>query len=126
MSGRIVYLAFAIALLAIEVVIALFVRDDLIRPYVGDVLAVGLVYSALRASTRLSFAAALALTLTIAFLVELAQAFGLLGALGLAENQIARTVLGGVFDWYDLAAYLAGGVIIATLQTIMPRRAGRG
>lgn len=123
MSRRGVYLIAAILLFAIEVLIALFVRDDFIRPYVGDVLAIGLVYATLRALTPLSFPQALALTLAIALVIELAQAFGLLGALGLADNELARIVLGGVFDWHDLAAYAAGGAIIAALETRTARRA---
>ena len=123
MSRRGVYLIAAIVLFAVEVFIALFVRDDFVRPYVGDVLAIGLVYATLRALTPLSFPQALALTLTIALAIELAQAFGLLRALGLADNELARIVLGGVFDWHDLAAYAAGGAIIAALETLTARRA---
>lgn len=123
MNGRGPYLAIAVALFAIEVMIALFVRDDFIRPYVGDVLAIGLVYATLRALTPLSFPQALAVTLAIALVIELAQAFGLLGALGLVDNELARIVLGGVFDWHDLAAYAAGGAIVAALETLTARRA---
>ena len=123
MSQRGVYLIAAILIFAIEVLIALFVRDDFVRPYLGDVLAIGFVYAALRALTPLSFPQALAVTLAIALVIELAQAFGLLGALGLADNELARIVLGGVFDWHDLAAYAAGGSIIAALETLTARRA---
>ena len=123
MSQRGVYLIAAILIFAIEVLIALFVRDDFVRPYLGDVLAIGFVYAALRALTPLSFPQALAVTLAIALVIELAQAFGLLGALGLADNELARIVLGGVFDWHDLAAYAAGGSIIAALGTLTARRA---
>jgi hypothetical protein len=122
-SGRGLYLAIAVALFAIEVLIALFVRDDFVRPYVGDVLAIGLVYATLRALAPLSFPQALALTLAIALVIELAQAFRLLDALGLAGNELARIVLGGVFDWRDLAAYAAGGAIVAALETLKTRRA---
>jgi len=122
-SQRGVYLIAAILIFAIEVLIALFVRDDFVRPYLGDVLAIGFVYAALRALTPLSFPQALAVTLAIALVIELAQAFGLLGALGLADNELARIVLGGVFDWHDLAAYAAGGAMIAALETLTARRA---
>lgn len=123
MSRRGVYLIAAILIFAIEVLIALFVRDDFVRPYLGDVLAIGFVYSALRALTPLSFPQALAVTLAIALVIELAQAFGLLSALGLADNELARIVLGGVFDWHDLAAYAAGGAIIAAIETLTAQRA---
>jgi hypothetical protein len=122
------YLAVAIVLFAIETLIALYVRDDFIRPYVGDVLAVALVYAALRAVTALGVYQALALTLAIALTIELSQALNLLGALGLGANPIARTVLGGVFDWADLAAYAAGAAIILVIEhaRTSPPREGRG
>ena len=40
--------------------IALFVRDAFIRPYIGDVLAVALVYTALRAIVPLTMIPAIA------------------------------------------------------------------
>lgn len=116
------YLAVAIVLFAIEVLIALFVRDNFVRPYVGDVLAVALVYAGLRAVTPLGVNAALAVTLGIAFAIEAAQALELLAALGLGDNAVARVVLGGTFDWADLAAYTAGAVIIALIERIRETR----
>lgn len=116
------YLAAAIVLFAIEVLIALFVRDDFVRPYVGDVLAVALVYAGLRAVTPLGVNAALAVTLAIAFAIEVAQALGLLAALGLADHAVARVVLGGTFDWADLAAYTAGAAIIALIERVRETR----
>ncbi len=113
---RLGYLAAAIVLFAIEVLIALFVRDDFVRPYLGDVLAVALVYTGLRAVTPLGVNAALAVTLAIAFAIEVAQALGLLAASGLGDNAVARVVLGGTFDWVDLAAYAIGAVIIALIE----------
>ena len=106
-------------------VIALFVRDRFARPYLGDVLAVMLVYAVLRAATPLGPASALGLALGIALVIEVAQAFNLLGALGLADNQFARFVLGGAFDMLDMAAYLAGGVVVVAVESGL-RRARRG
>jgi hypothetical protein len=122
------YLLVAIMLFAVEVLIALYVRDNFIRPYLGDVLAVALVYTALRAITPLGVNRALALTLAIALTIEVTQALNLLAALGLAANPIARTVLGGVFDWADLAAYAAGTAIILAIEQARtsPPREGRG
>ena len=117
---RIVYLAAAIVLFLIEVVIALFVRDAFIRPYVGDILAVALVYSALRAITPLSLRSALGLTLAIAVAIEIAQAARVLDALGLGGNELARIVFGGSFDWLDLAAYAAGGIAIILVELAVP------
>ena len=116
MKAQRTYLIAALILFAIEVLIALFVRDTFVRPYIGDALAVALVYTALRAATPLKLIPALATTLAIAFAIEIAQALNLLDAIGLRHNTIARTILGGVFDRSDLIAYAAGAVIILFVE----------
>lgn len=117
---RSVFIIAAVTLFAIEVVIALFVRDAFIRPYIGDVLAVALVYAVLRAATPLSLRSALGITLAIAVMIEVAQAAKLLGALGLGENELARIIFGGSFDWLDLLAYAVGGIVIVLVELAMP------
>ncbi len=116
------YLAAATALFAIELLIALFVRDDFMRPYVGDVLAIILVYATVRAATPLGVSASLGLTMAVALSIEISQALGLVGLLGLDGNRIARIVLGGVFDWADLAAYAVGGMIVAAIEFTLARK----
>ena len=117
------YAVIAVVLFGVEVLIALFARDGFVRPYIGDMLAVALVYTALRAVTPLRLVAALGVTLAVAFVIEFAQLFGLLRALGLGDNGLARVVLGGVFDLMDLAAYVAGAVLIVGIELGM--RQGR-
>lgn len=119
-NARLLYAGAAIALFCVEVAIALFVNDAFVRPYVGDVLAILLVYTALRAATPLSLRSALATTLAIAVLIEVAQAAKLLSALGLGENRLARIVFGGSFDWLDLLAYAAGGIVIVGIELARP------
>jgi len=120
-SARAVYALVAAAIFAIEVLIALFVKDGLVRPYVGDVLAVALVYAALRAVTRLGVIPAIGIALLIATAVEVAQLLNLLGALGLNNNRIARIVLGGAFDWLDFAAYTTGAALIIAVEALRKR-----
>lgn len=116
------YALAALALFVVEVGIALFVHDAFVRPYIGDVLAVMLVYAALRAVTSLGVMAAVMIALAIALGIEIAQALDLLGALGLSGNQVARTVLGGAFDWLDIAAYVAGGATVIVLERVFGTR----
>lgn len=125
MRRRIAYGVAALILLVVEVLIALFVKDQFVRPYLGDVLAVMLVYAALRAATPLRLASALSIALTIALVIEIAQALNLLAALGLADNRLARVVLGGAFDMLDLAAYAAGGAVVVGGEFAL-RRVERG
>lgn len=119
-NPRRLYAGAAVVLFCIEVAIALFVTDSFVRPYVGDVLAILLVYTFLRAITPLSLRSALATTLAIAVLIEVAQAAKLLSALGLGENRLARIVFGGSFDWLDLLAYAVGGIVIVGIELARP------
>ncbi len=117
------YAALTASLLAIEVVIALFVHDAIVRPYVGDALAVILVYTGLRAVTRLPVAAATFAALVVATVIEFAQYFHLLAALGLADNRAARIILGSGFDPVDFLAYAAGALVVLPVERY--RRASR-
>jgi hypothetical protein len=110
------YALATLALFAVEICIALFVRDAFVRPYGGDVLAVALVYCGLRAVTRLSVRGAVAVAFGIAVLVELGQLIGLLDLLGLRGNGVARVVLGGSFEWQDFAAYGAGALAVLLIE----------
>jgi hypothetical protein len=122
---RKVHAVAALILFVVEVLIALFVKGGFVRPYLGDVLAVMLVYAVLGAVTPLGMAAALCAALGIALVIELAQALNLIGALDLADNQLARVVLGGAFDMLDMAAYVAGGMVVLAVEFGL-RRVGRG
>jgi hypothetical protein len=101
----------AAVLLFVEIGIALFVRDRFVRPYLGDVLAVILVYCGLRAVLPLAPWQAAGLAFGVAAVIEFGQLIGILDLLGLRGNIIARTVLGSGFEWKDFLAYGAGAVI---------------
>jgi hypothetical protein len=122
LTRRPAYAAVAAALLVVEILIALFVRDRFVRPYLGDTLAVILVYAALRAVTPLGVLAAATISFGIAVAIELGQYFRVLDALGLAHNQIARTVLGTGFEPRDFVAYGAGALIAVAAERLLRRR----
>jgi hypothetical protein len=65
---------------------------------------------------------AIAASLGLAVVIELGQLFHVLNAVGLADNRLARVVLGGVFDLKDLAAYATGAVLIAIVEGARKRR----
>ena len=48
MKKRLLYLIMTLILLVVEVLIALYVHDDFIRPYIGDVLVVIVIYTFIR------------------------------------------------------------------------------
>ena len=116
--------AIFIALFIVEVLIALFVDDGFIRPILGDVLVVILIFFFLRAFLTAKTQWLALGTLAFSWSVELAQYFRVVHHLGWQDNAIARTVIGTVFDWKDLVAYTVGVAIAALIDAQWVRHPG--
>ncbi len=112
------YAVVTVVLLATEVLIALFVRDAIVRPYFGDVLAVVLVYTGLRSVTRLRVIPAALSALVIAFAIEFGQYFHVLDQVGLGDDRILRVVLGTGFDPVDLFCYILGAAAVVLIERL--------
>lgn len=106
------YFGLAILIFIIEVLIALFVRDAFVRPYLGDVLVVILIYCFARSFLNVPVLTMAVAVLVFAFTVELLQYVDIVEKLGLQGSAIARTVIGTSFAWKDLLAYVAGFVLV--------------
>ena len=107
-------------LFGIELLIGTLLDDGFIRPFVGDVLVVMLIYCLIRTWLRLP-AIPLALgVLLFATLVETGQYFHLADRLGVGHIPLARILIGSTFDPKDLLAYLAGTLITGTLSRFFP------
>jgi len=119
---RMPYALAAVAVFVIEILIALYVHDAVIRPYIGDSLAVILLYLGLRAVTPMRVLPAVATALAIAFAIEFGQMFHLIDMLGLRGNRIASFILGGYFDVRDLFCYSAGTAAILVTECLKHRR----
>jgi Protein of unknown function (DUF2809) len=101
-------LCFFLLLLAIEIFIAKFVHDRFIRPFVGDVLVVVLIYFFLKTFIQTNNRFLLLGVWVFACAVEVLQSFHLVNMLGLQNNKLMVIILGATFDWYDLLAYSIG------------------
>ncbi len=106
---------------AVEVIIALFVHDAVIRPYIGDALAVVLVYLTLRI-IPLPVRTAISVAFAIACAIEFGQYFHLIDRLGLRSQMWARFLLGGSFDLRDFVAYGLGAATVALIEAIRQKR----
>lgn len=106
------YFCWAVLLFSLETGIALFVHDNFIRPYFGDVLVVVLIYCFVKSFVKIEVIPAAVCVLLFAFFIEGLQYLNLVEKLGLQHNKIARTVIGTSFSWEDLLCYLAGFVIV--------------
>jgi len=103
------YLFVFVGILLTEVWIALFVNDQIIRPFVGDLLVILLMYAFVRVFIEPRNHIVLAVCILVfAYLVEIGQYFELVSRLGLADSGIGRIVIGTSFDWVDLLAYTIG------------------
>lgn len=106
------YFTLACSLFLLEVSIAFFVEDNIIRPYLGDFLVMLLMYSFIRAFFPVSVRKTLAGILVFALLVEFSQYFQLLHLLNLGHLRWAKMILGQTFSWADIWMYLLGIVFI--------------
>lgn len=110
---RLKYLGFFLIFLLIEVLIALYVHDDFVRPYVGDILVVVVIYFFIKIflpEQRKWLPVAIFL---FAALVEILQYFRLVEILGVQDNVFLRILIGSTFDVKDILCYGVGGLFIS-------------
>ena len=121
MRKRLLNLALFLILLGIEVLIALFIRDRFIRPYVGDVLVVAVVYFFLRVFIPEKYPWLPAVVFFFAAAVEFSQYLGLADRLGVV-NPVLRTVLGSVYDTMDIVCYGVGCAFLGAYEWVRRKR----
>jgi hypothetical protein len=110
-------LAWACALFSIELFIALYVRDWLIRPYGGDFLAVILVYCTFRVVFRRVSSLRLGvIAFAIGGFVEVIQLLQVPARLGLARYPALSVAVGTSFEWRDLVAYALGVMLVVAID----------
>lgn len=116
------YLLLAAILFAVEVGIALFITDSIVRPFVGDVLVVVLIYCFLRIFLNLTYWKIALGVFLFACVIEVLQYFDYVARLGLENNRAISTILGRTFEWKDFIAYLAGFLLILAVEKIFNAR----
>jgi hypothetical protein len=111
-----IYFRLSVILFLIEVAIALFIKDRFIRPYLGDVLVVILIYCFVKSLVKISVHKAAVGVLLFAFCIEILQYINIVEKLKLQHNTVAKTVIGTSFSWEDILAYLAGILIVIAVE----------
>jgi hypothetical protein len=106
------YSVLFVALLAIEVFIALVVHDQFVRPFLGDVLVVILIYCFVRALFAFPTVPALIGVFGFACAIEVSQYFDLVKRLHVEHIPVLRVALGTHFDPLDFVAYAVGSLIV--------------
>jgi hypothetical protein len=110
------YFAWTILIFLIEVMIALFVNDNFVRPYLGDVLVVMLIYCFLKTFLKLPVLPVAMFVLLFSFTIEFLQYINIIRLLSLEKSAVARTVMGTSFAWFDVLAYIAGTTIVLAVE----------
>ena len=119
---RIGYGVATLGIFSLELFIALFVRDNFIRPYVGDMLVVVLVYTCV----RVLFPEKPRLLPLYVFLfaagVESLQGMRIVELLGLQDNRFFSVLIGTTFDWKDIICYGVGCVLLGVWEVVLWKR----
>ncbi len=110
------YFSLAIFIFFIEVLIAVYVHDRFVRPYLGDVLVVILIYCFLKSFLKLPVVTVAIFVLLFSFTIELLQFLNIVEKLHLEDSKIARTVIGTSFSWIDLITYIVGIAIVISIE----------
>jgi len=111
------FIAFLL-LFGTEVYIALFVKNTIIRAYIGDVIVVWVIYAFIKSFIAKRMRLLPLYIFIFSVIVEVLQYFKIVELLHLEGNTIARTVIGTSFSLIDIYCYLAGCIILLIWQML--------
>ena len=112
---RIQYLLCFIMLLMIEICIAVYVHDQFIRPYIGDILVVVVIYCFIRIFFPKGIKGLPVDIFLFAVVVEVLQYIHIaeiLAKIGMPDNIILQTAIGATFDMKDIICYGVGCILL--------------
>ena len=121
-KARLAYLAAFCLIFAVEVCIALFVRDRFIRPYGGDVLVTVLICCFLRIFLPHGVKLLPLYVFLFALAVEIGQYFDFVALMGLGNSRFFRILLVSTFSPADIVCYGVGCALFALLETLILHR----
>ena len=116
------YFILTLLLLVTEILIAVYVNDNFVRPYVGDFLVVILLYCLVGSFVAIPVFTAAIAVLLFSFCVETAQYLQLVKLLELENNKIAKTIIGSSCEWTDLLAYTLGIVFVVVVEACRKKK----
>ena len=116
MKRRLGYLVAFFLVPLLEIFIGVFIRDNFIRPYVGDMLVTVLLCCLCRVIFP-RFSPALSVFLFSA-VVEGIQWFGLTEKLRL-QGTVMGIIIGSTFDWKDILCYALGCIVFAITERLL-------
>ena len=113
---RFKYLLIFFIFLFIEIFIALFVKDKFIRPYLGDMLVVIVLYFFVKIFTLNKIKFLSIYILLFAILVEFLQYINIVDILNLSNIKFFKILIGTTFDFKDIFCYFLGSIPLFVLD----------
>jgi hypothetical protein len=111
------YFILTLVLFLTEVLIAMYVNDNFIRPYFGDFLVVILMYCFLKSFIDSGVSLTVIAVLLFSYLIEVLQYLNFVERIGLGDSEMARTLIGTSFAWMDILAYTTGAMAILWFES---------
>lgn len=112
------YILLFVILFLIELFIAIFVRDKIIRPYFGDVVVIVLLYSLVRIFVKSANKNIVWKIFLFAIMIEVLQYFRIIEILRLQNNKFISILLGTTFDFTDIICYILGTLFVLLIEKI--------
>lgn len=123
MRRRVVYIiSTIICFIFCVLIVVLLSNNKLVRGFVGDIVVIILIYSFIKIFIDIRPFKLCIFILLFSYTVEFFQYFGIVDYIGLGESKIARVVIGTVFDFKDLLAYLIGVIVTLLLEEVLFQR----
>lgn len=113
------YFRLASFIFTVETLIALYVHDNFVRPYIGDFLVVILIYCFIKSFLDLKVIPTALFVLIFAVTIEFLQYLNIVEKLGFQDSKIARTVIGTSFSWADILTYLVGVIMVISVESFL-------
>jgi hypothetical protein len=118
---RITYLVAFLLILCTEIFIGAFVRDNFVRPYLGDVLVVVLIYCAVRVVFPKGVKLLPIYVFAFALIVEGLQLIRIVDLLGIPRDSIVAILIGTSFSFIDIICYALGCGITYITELIIKK-----
>ena len=118
---RIKYLITFTILLCIEILIATCVHDTFIRPYVGDLLVVVVLYCIVKVIIPDKYRLIPFWIFVFAAFIECLQYLKWVERLGIENNAFLRILMGATFDWKDIVCYGIGCILLGIYEWLIQK-----
>ncbi|MFD2872628.1 DUF2809 domain-containing protein [Mucilaginibacter ximonensis] len=112
------YLIATVILFLIELFIGFYMHDDIVRPFVGDLLVVIFIYCFVMSFFKINSLITALGTLFFAYATEISQYYHLVNMLGWGGSKFARIIMGTSFSWIDMLMYTAGISLVVIIETL--------